>query len=234
MAIHWICLFGLKWWIKISVCSLYLIQSPYLFLVIKAAASYQTAQHSSSTDTNSVSGVSTDNNYMAAPMQISRHIWTHKHRYMQTYGIGFCWNGDSGVLAEFECRPPTDIYPWLMRECGLSFGSLMNTVWEVEEPINIWHDSWICLHNWCGNLNWIIIASWWTFRPLSLSHYFLSSFVSSSQWCFSQDQICLLPFAMIFSHAHAHKMAHALTWVPTDNQCDLRVWLTHGTDEPTG
>lgn len=44
----------------------------------------------------------------------------------------------------------------------------MNTVWEVEEPINIWHDSWICLHNWCRNLNWIIIASWRTCGP---SHY---------------------------------------------------------------
>lgn len=28
------------------------------------------------------------------------------------------------------------------------------------------------LHNWCRNLNWIIIASLWTFRPLSFSHYF--------------------------------------------------------------
>lgn len=105
----------------------------------------------------------------------------------------------------------------------------MNIVWEVGEPINIWHVSWICLHNWCRNLNWIIIASLWRFHPLSLS-YFSVSFVSQSLWCFSQDQICLLHS----NTCNTHTQLHMLRWVPADNQCDLGVWLTHGTDELTG
>lgn len=84
----------------------------------------------------------------------------------------------------------------------------MNPVWEVEEPINIWHVSWICLHNWCGNLNWIIIASLWTFRPLVLSLFFLS-FVSHSPWYFSQDQIYPLNYHFLTHTSYTHTYMHS-------------------------
>ncbi len=76
----------------------------------------------------------------------------------------------------------------------------MNTVWEVEEPINIWHDSWICLHNWCGNLNWIIIASRWTFRPLSLPHYFTHPLYPAHNDASLKTKH--VSFTVISSHSH--------------------------------
>lgn len=125
--------------------------------------------------------------------------------HTQIQRTAFCW---LGVQSECECRPPADIYPWLMRESGWSFGSLMNTVWEVEKPINIWHVSWICLHNWCRNLNWIIIASLWMFRPLSLPHYFSCPLYPTPHDISLRTKYA--PFTIIFSHTSiTHMRTHS-------------------------
>lgn len=70
----------------------------------------------------------------------------------------------------------------------------MNTVSEVDEPINIWHVFWICLHNWCRNLNWIIIASSRTFHLRSLSLITFLVLCIPLHTIFSQDQICRLRY----------------------------------------
>lgn len=103
----------------------------------------------------------------------------------------------------------------------------MNTVWEVEKPINIWHDSWICLHNWCRNLNWIIIASWWTCS--SQSHYIPPRTTPhdtalKSKFSLLHYNICLC----VYEHGHAHaQMGADRQSMCSQGVTDVACWWTH-------
>lgn len=80
MAIHSLFLFGLKWWNNPSVCALF---SRHIY-----SWSLKLQHHfSSSTYTDSLPGVSAANSNTAAPIQISRHKRTHKHRSTWTRSI---------------------------------------------------------------------------------------------------------------------------------------------------
>lgn len=109
----------------------------------------------------------------------------------------------------------------------------MNTAWKVEEPINIWHVSWICLHNWCGNLNWIIIASLWIFRPLSLI-IFLTLCIPLSSVILSRPNMAPSLKHMRCTGAHTCTHTHTHTQMGADRQSmwsqgvtDTWHWWTH-------
>lgn len=103
----------------------------------------------------------------------------------------------------------------------------MNTAWKVEEPINIWHVSWICLHNWCGNLNWIIIASLWIFRPLSLI-IFLTLCIPLPSVILSRSNMAPSLKHMRYTHTHTHTQMGAdrqSMW--SQGVTDTWHWWTH-------